>query len=107
MDDRHGTREPVEARPWIQVLERCGREGGLASDDGAGVAHALPSRRGLADDAGHDRLPDALLDELRSALLAVPADLADQHDRFGFRVLLEEAKHVVSASERLAMIRRA
>src|SRR4029079_512829 len=68
-----------------------------ARDDGAGVPHAAPWRRGLAADEAHDRLGDVGPDERRRFLLGGAADLADQHDRLGAGIVLEEAEDVDEA----------
>ena len=64
----------------------------------------LPGRRGLAGDERHHRLAHVALDELRRLLLVAAADLADQHDRLGVRVGLEQRQRVdeVGADHRVA-----
>src|SRR5207245_7255654 len=73
-------------------------------DDLPGVSHAAPGRRCDASDEADDRLADVLLDESRSLLFGVPADLADHDDRFRLRVLLEHRQEVdiSGADDRIA-----
>src|SRR5690606_13896969 len=80
------------------------RRTGRAGDDRAGVAHGLALGRGEPGDVAHDRLGHVLLDEGGGPLLRVPADLTDQHDRLGLRVLLErlEGVDVRGADDRVA-----
>src|SRR5215471_18466420 len=62
--------------------------------DGPGMAHRLALRGGEPGHVGDHRLGDVLLDEGGGPLLRVPADLADHHDRVGFRVVGEGAQAV-------------
>src|SRR5260370_41401416 len=52
------------------------RAAAAAGDDGAGVAHALAWRRGLARDKGGDGLGDVSRDELGGILFLGAADFA-------------------------------
>src|SRR6267143_3598879 len=89
---------PDERGPRLLQRSHLLRRGALPSgDDGAGVAHASPGRRGLAADERDDRLLDAALDEGRRVLLGGPADLADQHDRLGPGIVGKEPEHVHEA----------
>src|SRR6185503_3002679 len=74
-----------------------GRRALAARDDGAGVPHAAPWRRRLSADEAHDGLGDVGPDERRRFLLGGAADLADQHDRLGAGIVLEEAEDVDEA----------
>src|SRR5690606_20489490 len=61
-----------------------------ARGDRAGMAHALAlGGRGAGDEADH-RLGHVLGDVLGCLLLGAAADLADQDDAFGLRVVLEQ-----------------
>ena len=65
----------------------CGRAL-AAADDRASMAHASSRRRRLPRDECHHRLRHVLLDELRRLLLRRAADLADQDDRLGVRIVV-------------------
>src|SRR6185437_9214274 len=68
-----------------------------AGNDGAGMAHAAARRRRAPGDKADHRLLAAALglvdEELRRILLRRTADLADHHDRSGFRVGEEHLQH--------------
>src|SRR5690606_1878108 len=65
-----------------------------ALNNGPRVAHALARRRRPPGNEGDDRLGDILGDVASRGLLICAADLADQHDLFGERVVLEKLQHV-------------
>src|SRR5690606_9806658 len=76
-----------------RLLLRLGGAG-RAGDDRAGVAHGPAGWGGEAGDVADDRLGDVVPDELRGALLRVPADLADHDDGVGVGILLERRQGV-------------
>src|SRR5690606_35973620 len=65
-----------------------------ARDDGTGVPHALPGRRGDAGDVGDDRLRHLGSDVLGGRFLVAPADLAHHQHALGLRVGLEQRQAV-------------
>src|SRR6267378_3359879 len=65
-----------------------------ARDDGAGVAHAFPRRRGDAGDEADDRFFHVVLRPARRDLLVRAADLAHHDHRLGLRVFVEHAQNV-------------
>ena len=65
-----------------------------SGDDGAGVAHPAPGRRGLTGDERHDRLLEIRLDPRRRLFLGAAADLADHDHRFGIGVGREQLQRV-------------
>src|SRR6267143_1680577 len=65
-----------------------------AGDDGAGVAHAFPRRRGNAGDEADDRFFHVVLRPARRDLLVRAADLAHHDHRLGLRVVVEHAQNV-------------
>src|SRR5262245_54962007 len=73
-------------------------------DDGASVAHALASRCGNTGDVRHNWLGDVFLDVGCGFILSAAAAFADQHDRFGLRIFLEQFQDVdeVRAWDRVA-----
>src|ERR1700730_5573334 len=73
-------------RHCLHLVFRFARATG---NDRAGMAHAAPRRSGLARDESDDGFLDLLLDISRGRLLGVAADLADHHDRFRVRVVVE------------------
>ena len=68
------------------------------------MSHAATGRGGLAGDEPDDGLPDVVADERRGLFLGGAADLADQHDRVGRGVILEETEGVdeARADQRIA-----
>src|SRR5688500_19112589 len=68
------------------------------------MAHAPARRGGLSGDEPNDRRLHVALDERGCFLLVGAADLADQDDRAGFGVVLEERQAVdeVGADDRIA-----
>ena len=58
------------------------------------MPHAAARRSGLAHDECRDGLADVLLDEGGGLLLLGAADLADHHDGFGLRVVVEHREDV-------------
>src|SRR5271154_853378 len=73
-------------------------------DDRPRVAHAAPRRGGLAGDERDDGLLEVAGDPARGLFLRHAADLADQHDGLGTRVVLERLQAVdeVRAVDRVA-----
>ena len=69
--------------------------GALASgNDRSGMAHALLFWRHPAGDEGEHRLGHVRLDVGRRLFLFGAADFADEHDRLGLRVLLEQPEQI-------------
>src|SRR2546426_606815 len=63
-------------------------------DDRAGVPHAAALGSGEPGHVADHRLRHVLLHEYGGVRFLRPADLADHHDRFGLRVLLEQGQHI-------------
>src|SRR5690606_39968104 len=75
-----------------------------ARGDRARVAHALALRRRGTGAEAHHRLGHVFADELGRFLFGTAADLADQDDALGLRVVLEQLQRVdeVGAIDRVA-----
>ena len=65
-----------------------------AFDDRASMSHTLAGRRGLPGDEAGDRLGHIRSDELGCLLFIRAADLADQNDLLGLRIMLEQLQRV-------------
>ena len=77
-----------------ESLHLVGR-GALASgDDRSGVAHATARRRGLPGDEADDRLLHVLLDVRGGGLFGGAADFADEDDRLGLGIFVEQLERV-------------
>jgi hypothetical protein len=92
----------------LQSIHFSGGSTGLARYYGAGVAHASTWRCAQTGDERHDRLGMwshvVGLEELGGLFLSRPADLADQYDALGLRIVQEHIQAVdeVGAVERIA-----
>ena len=77
-----------------QRLHLFGGRALASGDDRSGVAHAASRRRGLSGDEANHRLLDMLFHILRRSLFRCAADFADQDDRLGLRILIEQLQRV-------------
>src|ERR671914_366173 len=73
-------------------------------DDGTGVTHTSAGRRSDPGDIGHHRFADLGFDIGCGLFLFRAADLADQDNAFGFRVLFKQLKAIdeIHAMDRIA-----
>src|ERR1700722_6000964 len=74
------------------------------ADDGAGVAHAAPGRRGLPADKSDYRFLDVPLNVFGRGFLRVSADFANHDDRVSARIFVEHANRIekAGADDRIA-----
>src|SRR5918992_5241603 len=73
-------------------------------DDGTGMTHTFAGRRGDPGDIGHHRFAERRFDIRRGFFLFRAADLADQDNAFGLRVLFKQLKTIdeIHAMDRIA-----
>src|SRR5271170_5239856 len=77
-----------------QRLHLVGSRALASGDDGSGMAHTSPGRRGLSGDETDDWLLHMFFDVGGSGLFGRASDLADQDDRLGAGVFIKQLEGV-------------
>ena len=77
-----------------QRLHLLGCSSLTAGNDRTGVAHATSRRRGLPGDEADNRLLNVLLYVFRCRLLCCAADFANQDDRLGLGVFVQQFQRI-------------